>query len=413
MGIYRGAGGTENATPVSILNTLSASGGSALIGFLSVGTAAVASTVQAKLRLLEVCVDEYGADEDVADNASAIEAADTALTEGGTLVFGKNKTYNIASTAQIKKANKVDLNGSTLKATSALTAQMILFGEELASYDSGDFTAFSVTRNAGTFTIPSGVSLERGNVVKLMSNTVRLTPTSGSNYTHGQWVIITAVSGSTAYVSTPFYDTFQVDSIDVWKGKSKMEFFNGTLDLTEIAAAANFSEGILARGSNIKIHHVNAFGNDNAGNGIRTDGENALVEDCLAAGFLNLLGEPSGGRIGYGIAVYGNNSVVRRSTGAFCKHGIASAGRDAVAVNVRYENCNGIEDTTFVSGKYSGTLDIHSNVTGVVEIVNCNVTGQFRLLSLRAPCKVKGGKYKQTIGGQLVESFDTLCSDTR
>lgn len=372
--------------------------GSALVGFQQAG--GVARTAESKLRDLEVSVDEFGADgTGAASSANSVEAADAALLPGGKLVFGKNKTYLFDRQTNIRNAGTVDLNGSTLKAAPTLTTAMIRHGERLADYPS--VVAFSVTKNQIVVTLPAGVTAARGDLIGFKSNTERLT-----DYKHGMWAVAAFVSGSTVFLSTPFYDGFQVDSMEVWRGYEKMEFCNGTLDLTEINAVANFSEGLLSRGTNIHVHHINAYGNDNAGVGIRTDGENAIVEKSLAFGFLNTLGEPSGGKIGYGIAVYGNNSKVIDCSAAFCKHGIASAARDKVAVNVTYENCNVYEDTVFVSNKYSGSIDMHPNVTGVAEILRCNVVGQFRLLSVRCPVKVSGGKYEQTIGGQMVATFE-------
>ena len=330
---------------------------------------------------------------------SAIALADAANGLGQDLNFNSGKVYLVNSTVNIKRSGKLNLNGSSIKAGVGITSQMIYYGEQLNNFLA--ITPFTANKSKIEVTLPSGVSANVGDLIGFNSSTDRI-----SGYKHGMWAIVVKKTGQDILLSTPFYDSFQVDSIEVWRGYTKMSIENGTLDLSNVAASANFTEGALIRGTNSYVKNVHCIGSEYAGIGVRTDGENSLIEGCTSVGFLNSLGEPSGGKIGYGFALYGNNSLIRNSHASICKHGVASAARSKVAVNVKYEDCTVEEDSVFVSSKYSGSFDMHPNVAGIVEINNCSATGQYRLLSLRCPVKVNGGRYIQTLGGQLIEGAE-------
>jgi hypothetical protein len=391
--------------------TLAASGGSALVGFMQAGTGASARTVQAKLRDV-VSVKDFGAVGDgTTDDTAAIERADAVLVLGGEILFGRGETYLCESTVNIVNAGSLNLNGSTIKASSAITSELVLWQRLLNSYSApSDFTAFSVTQNASSFTIPAGVSLSVGDVVKLRSNTDRIT-----QYKHGALVTILGVSGGVAYVNIPFYGGFQVDEIRRFKGFAKMELSNGFIDMTLVGSAPAFTVGVRVLGSNIFVHGCTFTGSLYAGMGLMVEGDGALIENCKAVGFRNTQGLPGGGRIGYGIGCYGNNTIVHGCTLINNKHGIASGSRELVSMNVIYKNCFVYEDASATASDYTGSLDMHYNCSGVLLIEDCHVIGHSRLLSLRAPgIVVRGGDYAQSVGDAfLVEGFEAPYSNLR
>jgi hypothetical protein len=88
---------TDPAGLWSIFTTLLAQAGSSLIGFIQAGAGAIARTLQAKAREIEVSVNDYGADRTgAADSSDAIQAAiDYVFGRGGGIVafdVGKYKT---------------------------------------------------------------------------------------------------------------------------------------------------------------------------------------------------------------------------------------------------------------------------------------------------------------------------------
>lgn len=101
---YRFDLGTDIATIKTDILTkvssaaLAASGGSALVGFISGGTGAVATTVQAKLRRIQVDLEDFGGGTGVSDNTAAFRKAMTALeTAGGGMLQLGAGTYELAS----------------------------------------------------------------------------------------------------------------------------------------------------------------------------------------------------------------------------------------------------------------------------------------------------------------------------
>lgn len=349
-----------------------------------------------------ISVTDYGAVGDgVADDTSKLQAAFDDCPLYGTVVFAPGKTYLVNQTLYSENASVIDLMGSTLKADSSLAGPMLRMGKEILS--STAITPLTVGVNDVELTLPLGITAEVGNLIGFESDTVR-----AGTYLHGMWAVVTEVDGQDITISTPFYEGFDVDRIEVWRGYPTLSLLNGTLDLTSIPAVANFTEGVLFRGTNIYAKGMTIWGSENAGVGLRADGEGALVEACSSNGFLNLPGISGGGRVGYGFAFYGNNMKAHRCQTNNCKHGFMSGPREKVAVNISYEDCQATQDNVFVSDKYAGSFDVHYNTAGVVVVKDCSATGYGTLLSLRAPTKVIGGRYIQTDGvaGQILKTTD-------
>lgn len=362
------------------------------------------------LNKTEVNVDDYGAvGNGIADDAAAIMLADAALAKGGTLNFGINKTYLGGITIAIKNAGRINLNGSTVKASSAINAQLLSWQKWLATYVAGiNYTAFSVVKNKSTFTIPVGVTISAGNIVKLMSNTDRLT-----DYKHGVMATIISVTGGVATINRPFYESFQIDSIAVYEGFQQMEIFNGTIDLTAIGSAVAFTEGVLIRGSNAHVRDCIFVGSQYSGIGVRVECDRALIENCMSSGFKNTQGIIGGGRIGYGFAAYGNDSLIQNCTSYDCKHGLAAGARDIVSQNVTYKNCKVYENVDAAASDYTASIDMHANVIGVAEVIGCDVVGKNVLLDIRCDgLRVRGGRYIQMSGpSPIISVFDQPVND--
>lgn len=349
----------------------------------------------------DVTPEHFGAVGDgVTDDSAAINAASAAVEKGGNLVFAKNKTYLAGSIIRIETAGKVDLNGSTLKASAALVDQLVFYGEDKATYNA--ITPFTITLNADRFTIPTGVALVSGDVVQLRSNTVRVT---GNN--HGLMATVVSVSGGVAIINANAYSTFQVDEIRVSEGFARMEICNGIFDFTAAPNVVQWTEALLIRGSNAVVKNCIFLGNAFAGIACRVFADGATIEGCQAYDWLNTQGIDGGGRVGYGFAAYGNNTVIRSCQTYNCKHGYIAGDRNIVAVNVVYEDCYGAENPGAGSGVYSSTFDFHYNVAGRAEIRNCRSVSYSNAMTLRCPAaKVVGGTFIQIASGPLVQTYE-------
>jgi len=128
-----------------ILALLAASSGSSLVGFIQSGTGAVATTVQAKLREVEVSVTDFGAVGDgVTDDTAAIQAA---LTAADKVRFPIGQ-YLITDTLLFKSSQTIlgDGYGSIIKLQSGLSKNMFKpvgpFGSDVSpnSYSCDDVT---------------------------------------------------------------------------------------------------------------------------------------------------------------------------------------------------------------------------------------------------------------------------------
>lgn len=113
----------DNISAISALDTLAASGGSNLVGFIQSGTGASATTVQAKLRQT-LSVKDFGATGDgVTDDTTALQ---NALNAGsGRSVYFPAGTYRISTTLVVKTNTTLvgdGINKSIIKLTSGFSA---------------------------------------------------------------------------------------------------------------------------------------------------------------------------------------------------------------------------------------------------------------------------------------------------
>ena len=163
IGTYDNVNGIPNSNAlVSFEATLAGSTGSSLVGYQPVGTGAVATTVQGKLRE-SVSVKDFGAVGDgVADDTVPIQLAiNYCFTNGKNLTAPVGATYKISSTLSIPqyfnydlRAIKIDFCGAKFKLTSDITLfKSTSWGTTLDSIisfgiDFGNFTIIVPT--AGT-----------------------------------------------------------------------------------------------------------------------------------------------------------------------------------------------------------------------------------------------------------------------
>jgi hypothetical protein len=380
------------------------------LAFTQAGSGAVQRTVDSKLKDV-VSVKDFGAVGDgVADDTAAIQAASNATPRGGTLLFGRDKTYLVSSGIQFKTAHVVDLQGSTVVSAPAFSAGVLLeYQDWEAEYDApANFVAFSLPARSTAFTIPAGVSIQAGDVVKFGSADVFVSG-GGITYYHGLISRVLSVTSGVATLSCPSYDVaFTVNKITIYYGFDQMTFRNGTVDMSAVPSdVSNFTDGLLVRGSNAYIHNCTFIGSQYAGIGCRVDCDRALIEGCTAIGFRNTQGFGGSARVGYGFALYGSDPVARSCTAIDCKHGFTSAGNNALVLNPKFINCIVHENPANPQSHYTGSFDFHSNVIGDAVIQDCTAYAYRKALNIRcAAVKIIGGKYFQHNFGELINGFE-------
>lgn len=373
--------------------------------FNPAGAGAISRTVQDKMREW-VSVKDFGAVGDGVTSASAaLNLAGVNSPEGSTLEFEHGKTYLLDSPVVFESPHRLKLNGATIKTAANVTGTAVFFGKQKATYTT--FTPFTVTKDAMIITIPSGVVVEAGDLIKLNSSTERIT-----GYYHGQYSAVVEVTGSSAFLRTPIYDTFTVNTITVYKGYPAMVVEDGVVDVSAVPNIPNSAGALSIIGTNIRLDNVRVIGNEYACVGARVDGDGAILDNCHAYKFLNSNGMVSGGRVGYGFLLQANHSIARGCTAVDCKHGFTSASRREVIVNITLENSFGYESSADLVA-FAGTFDFHSNVAGVININNCRGIGARKLFNIRTlnPVNINGGEYMQRASGLMFDGFEVPLSN--
>ena len=146
----------DNIT-VDVIGTLALSSGSSLLGYIQSGTGAVATTVQTRLRQIEVTVKEFGATGDgTTDDTASIQLALNKIANGGTLIFPTGD-YKISA------AMSITLNGYVIiKGIGATITSIISDASTLGIFTITGASTYSVKFDGlvikGTASVSGGVS---------------------------------------------------------------------------------------------------------------------------------------------------------------------------------------------------------------------------------------------------------------
>lgn len=398
---------------------LAASSGAGLVGDIADGVGAVQTTVQAEIRKLSTKVWRYGAVGDgIADDTIAINNANLATPFGGRLEFEAGKTYKTSGTITLDRAVEIIGNGATIKPAAAFYAaggDAVVLGKLIGTYSA--FAPFAVTATLKTVILPAGVVAVEGDVIFFGSSDIRLADAI-SNYLHGQWAIVGKVVGQNIVISTPFYGSFNVNVVQLYRGYPRMGASNLTLDMSNSSNTYVKSNGLAIVGSNIYIDNCKFIGNQYAMTGATVTGENAVVENCYVSQFQNIQGLPLPGRVGYGIFIGANNAIVRHNTLVDNKHGISAGPREFSTIGLTYDNNLVSENVASVADAYTGSLDVHCNVSGRVIISNNYIVGYSTLLFVRNKKALITGNTLIQTGAQGVaiqgseQGFDGVVIDS-
>jgi len=120
---------------------LAASTGSSLVGYITAGSGAVATTVQAKLRE-SVSVQDFGADPTGAMDATT--AINAALAASKTVNFGNaSSTYKVSGTLTVQTGSTLIFNGATVTMTKTQTEMFDVTGTTGVTISGGKFVGFA------------------------------------------------------------------------------------------------------------------------------------------------------------------------------------------------------------------------------------------------------------------------------
>lgn len=312
---------------------------------------------------------------------SVLQKALSRLADGGELELGPGEIYPITTGLTLDRRVKITGNGATLKFSGGITGLSV---QKLkGSYSAGAY--FTSTANTNYFTIPAGVTVAVGDFLVLSSNTTRIT-----NYNHGIFAQVRRVAGGVAYLSASFYAAFQVDTILVYD-----PLFGSTVDRLNVdmtgatGLAINVTPiGMSLTGVGHRVTSCKVVGSDYASVGIGMLGENGAAVGCQTDGILNTQGI-TGGRIGYGISLAGNNMLAAHGSAADCKHGVTSGDRRGRCSGISYVGMRATQDPVRASESavaggalFGAALDFHSNVEGAV-LDGCTVEGPDTLVNVR------------------------------
>lgn len=279
--------------------------------------------------------------------------------------FNGAKTYNLTATltAGYPTGIKIHGHGATLKsAVSDGTALNI--GGWAASYTG---QSIAVTKGNNTFTVPGGVSVAVGDMIRLTAGTEYV-----PGYKYGVLTNVVKIDGATATIDIlPVYD-FTAADVVVFTRTDDVEVEGIIFDNTGSTKDTN---GLIVQGRNAYIHDNIAKGSEAAGIGLQFLGIGGKLEYNRTYDYLSKY-SGAGGRYGDGIGVSGHNIEVVRNKLYNHKHALTISVREFATNTVTVRGNTFVQDPsrfgeTFVQGGntkylYSGVVDIHGDAENVV-----------------------------------------------
>jgi len=360
-----------------IVSDLSASNGATLIG-------ANAYKTQNDINDRDIYVADFGAVGDgITNDSPSFLLAKTAVPFGGTLHLEPNKSYLLNSPVNLETIGCLDGHGSTVKFSStniAANQYGIQLGKLVTTYTG--FTSVLTVANTTHFAIPTGVSLVAGDLICMRSTDLRYAP---DVYYHGMFALVTNVSSGIATISTAFYGAFNITSIEKYSCPIGSSVKNLVFDQTEslVTHYQNFS-GLMIYGASLSVSHCQFKGNQYAHTAITVIGDGANVSNCHIDSYLNIQGLPNPGRVGYGVNMQANNTVVTNCHITACKHATTTGPHNFVVTGLEVTG-NYLADDVIngVLHNYTGTVDTHDNVSGRIIVTNNQIISYSQTFLLR------------------------------
>lgn len=328
------------------------------------------------------------------DNSTdAVSAWESLLSQAnGRLVQGTpGATYYVSRPIVATKSINLDLNGAKIRGP----AGVLVAERTRYSYTAGAY--FTTVQGMSSFTLPVGVTIVKGDLLRLESDTVRETV---GTYLYGTYAAVVNVSAGIVIIDVAFEAAYSVDRIYVME-PLHVRVVNGAIDVSGAVqvATGNPAIGIQTTGMFVTAENLSLIGGDYAGIGLNALGHTIRVNGVRCENFKDMGGVPAGGRLGYGVQASGVDVEFGEGTGGSrCKHVLTSATRNVVAQAVRMRGVwghspkgNAGADVTTQDGQssplYQQAFDIHANVE-FAEI------GPFRFDGVNSVIAIRNGRAK-------------------
>jgi hypothetical protein len=279
--------------------------------------------------------------------------------------FNGSKTYNLTATltAGYPTGIRIHGHGATLKsAVSDGTALNI--GGWSASYTG---QAITMTKGSNTFTIPGGVSVAVGDMIRLTASAEYV-----PGYKRGVLTNVVGVSGATATIDILPVADFTAETVVVFTRTDDVEVEGLIFDNTGSTKDTN---GLIVQGRNANIHHNIAYGSEAAGIGLQFLGIGGKLEHNRTYDYLSKY-TTGDGRYGDGLGVSGHNIEVVGNKCYNHKHGLTISVREfatntvTVRGNVFAQDPSRFGETFAQGGNvkylYSGAVDVHGDAENIV-----------------------------------------------
>lgn len=309
----------------------------------------------------------------VGNSSIDLKNALLSATDGQILILSKSALYLVENPTDFHFSADISIigNNSTIAPSNpntfwAASNRTLMQCDKLKINTGTIATPISVTSGQANFNFDNswGYTPQVGDKITFYSNDIWL---SNGQYKHGMIATITAVSGLTAYLSTPFYANFSVNRVEVYSvGSVKIE--NLKFDMTGVVAGLSYgSHGLIVRGAtNPHLERLTFIGNTYSQIGVGIyNGEGGFAVNCNAYNFWNEFGISGGGRLGYGINIAQSGFVVKGGTWSRCKHACAiGASRDYRILAASAQDMLIYEDIRDIATAVGGSLDAHAGYIG-------------------------------------------------
>jgi hypothetical protein len=335
---------TDAHPPTGALSELPATtsrGLNAITGQINTNTAAAATNAAAiatnAAAIAAVVVEAAAGTGTMATDTSAVQAALTAVTDGGTVRLRRGSSYNISALTLSGKSVTLDGNGATLVASANSTALTLAGGWDwtrtVSAISEVTWNAVQTTR----LTVSAVTSLAVGDVVRLVADDTlpfsRPNPPGTEVCRTGEYAVVGEIDAGNNYVylTGVVRETFTTTMRVAKLSKKQIKIRDLTLDITDAGYTAGYNQPMIEVQAawqpileNVRIKRGYAMG--------------VVMRGCYAYRIDNLCvdwlpNETVVYRRGYGICdISSEYGVVSDMTAGTCRHAFTTA-TDVVAVS--------------------------------------------------------------------------------
>lgn len=313
--------------------------------------------------------------DDLWDNC-AIQATFHACPSTVSVIFDQNEFYYINKGIKANSCLSINGNGATLIVDESALANIVVLdiGEKIVDHPISD-----VTLSKGSEFFPRNLisgDFKEGDLISFYSKTIR----SGKQfenirpYFHGVRVKAVKKLTDKIVIDRNIYTNLSLSRVTVHRGSELTCLKNINVDATRFCKSIPPLSGVRITGTNIVVNSVKIIGNRYCGAGLLLIGCSGHVFDSDISGFTNTQGLPAPGRVGYGIYVDCNDTLIENMTFKNNKHHVTCASRDFVMDGFILKNSMGFTDNSDKTFNVNAAFDVHSNVLGTPIFSNLDIT---------------------------------------